>query len=128
MDMRIINKHGHKKFGCAICFERLEQNEKVFICHAPCNKICHQDCFYKSIENIDLWDIKCCYCRRCLIQEADLDDSRNIFVNQIVYKLYKMSLCYIREPINPLFLLIDNQVRKSAYIKKPKQSKRSFYK
>ena len=129
MDMRVINDHGDKRFGCAICFERLEKKEKVFICHAPCNKIFHQDCFYKSIEEgTHLCHIKCCYCRRSLIQESDLNDSRNIFVNHTLYKIYNMRLCYIHEPIDPRFLLLDNSVRKAEHIKKPKQSKRSFYK
>jgi hypothetical protein len=128
MDMRIINEVGDKKFGCAICFERLKIKEKVLVCNAPCNKIFHQDCFYKSVEGIYLCDIKCCYCRRILIQDSDLNDSRNTFVNHTLYKMYKMRLCYIHEQIDPRFLLLDNPVRKAEHIKKPKQSKRSFYK
>ncbi len=128
MDMRIINEVGDKKFGCAICFERLKIKEKVLVCNAPCNKIFHQDCFYKSVEGLYLCDIKCCYCRRILIQESDLNDWTNRFVNYTIYKLYHIQRRFLHEPIDPRFLLLDNPVRKAEHIKKPKQSKRSFYK
>ena len=112
-----------KKYGCSICFERLEKNEKVLVCYSPCNKLFHPDCFHKSITDINLWDIKCCYCQRNLITRVNLHDH-----NELVHKICEMRNIYLCYTPSPPLLLLDGPQSKKEYIKLPKQSKRSFYK
>ena len=82
MDTRIMNDA--EKFGCAICYGRIKKNEKVLVCQEPCNKIFHPECFYKSIEETGLCDIKCCYCKRKLVTSDNLYDSDNTFICQLL--------------------------------------------
>ena len=82
MDTRIMNDA--EKFGCAICYKHLKQNEKVLVCQEPCNKIFHHECFYKSTEEVGLCDITCCYCKRDLVTEENLFDNKNTFIFQLI--------------------------------------------
>ena len=130
MDTRIMN-NADKKYGCSICFARIEKNEKVLLCHAPCNKLFHPDCFHKSIKDINLWDIKCCYCQCNIVTQENLFDHHNNLVHTIcemrhIYLNYKH--IHIHDPENPILLLLDGPKPKKEHIKQPKQSKRSFYK
>jgi hypothetical protein len=119
----------NKKYGCAICFERLKQNEKVLVCQEPCNKLFHPECFYKSIEEVGLCDITCCYCKRTLITEENLFDMNNTFVQGLIRSRS------IRELRNIILMftgkdtiIIQSHCKLEQHIKRPKQSKKSFYK
>ena len=122
MDTKVIN-NADKKYGCSICFARLEKNEKVLVCHAPCNKLFHPDCFHKSIIDVELWDIKCCYCQRNVVTKENLYDD-----NDLVHKICEMRHIYLCYNPNPPPLLLDGPQSKKEYIKLPKQSKRTYYK
>jgi hypothetical protein len=103
MDTRII-LNADKKYGCAICFERFDKDEKVLVCQEPCNKLFHPECFYKSVEEVSLCDIKCCYCKRTLITKENLFDRKNT----VAHTICEMHNIYIVcEPKNPLSLLLD---------------------
>jgi hypothetical protein len=83
MNTRIV-LNADKKYGCAICFERFDKDEKVLVCQEPCNKLFHPECFYKSVEEVyHLYDIKCCYCKRTLITKENLFDRHNTFVRAV---------------------------------------------
>jgi hypothetical protein len=83
MNTRIV-LNADKKYGCSICFERFDKDEKVLVCQEPCNKLFHPECFDKSIEEVSLCDIKCCYCKRTLITEENLFDRHNTFVRGLL--------------------------------------------
>lgn len=127
MEMKIITNK-KKQYGCAICFDRLACGEKVLICNAPCNKIFHEACFEKSIEDAFVSDIKCCYCRRKFKIDC-YDVNRHNLFNDYLRKLYygNRSFWVKYIPPNPA-LIFDKPRNTSLHIKKPKQSKKSFYK
>ena len=102
MDIRII-LNADKKYGCAICFERFDQNEKVLVCQEPCNKLFHHECFYKTIEEVSLCDITCCYCKRRLVTKDILCD-RNNTVAHTLCEMHNIIYLYPCEPIGALAL------------------------
>ena len=139
MNTRIV-LNTDKKYGCAICFARLEQNEKVLVCQEPCNKLFHPECFYKSIEEVvSICDITCCYCKRVLITEGNLFDRNNTFVQDLLQRKYgrnsrySFSVIYVKT-IAQNILNIETQtvtrypVKPENSIKRTKQSKKLFYK
>jgi hypothetical protein len=127
MDTRIMC-NTDKKYGCAICFDRFKQNEKLLVCQEPCNKLFHPECFYKSIEEVNLiFDIKCCYCKRNLVTKENLFDRHNTLTYTLC-EMHNINLLYPCEPKNPLLLLLDKPSCKPDSNKRPKQSKKSFYK
>ena len=120
-----INGAQDKKYGCSICFTHFKVDEKVFVCDVPCNKLFHYACLFKSVEDQDLLDINCCYCKRNLITEEKLFDfdKRDPFISTICKMRH---IILYREPPSYIPLIIDS-VSKSTHIKYPKQSKKTFY-
>ena len=122
MDTRII-LNADKKYGCAICFERFDKDEKVLVCQEPCNKLFHPECFYKSVEEVSLCDIKCCYCKRALITKENLFDRNNTFVRGLLERssirdLRNVVLMYTgKEPI----VLQHRHGKIEQHIKMPKR-------
>jgi hypothetical protein len=132
MNTRIVN-NADKKYGCAICFGRFEQKEKVLVCQEPCNKLFHPECFYKSIEEaVSLCDITCCYCKRELITEGNLHDRHNTFVQDLLQRKYgrnsrfSFSVIYVKTNAQNI-LNIETQtvtrypVKPENSIKRPKR-------
>ncbi len=131
MNTRIV-LNADKKYGCAICFERFDKDEKVLVCQEPCNKLFHSECFDKSVEEVSLWDIKCCYCKRKLITKENLFDRHNTFVRGLLESKYIRNshygyckIMYVKTDAENNILNIESvtryPVKLEQHIKRPKR-------
>jgi hypothetical protein len=128
MNTRIV-LNADKKYGCAICFGRFEKDEKILVCQEPCNKLFHTECFDKSIEEVSLCDIKCCYCKRALITKENLFDRHNTFVRGLLRRgsIHELRNVIIACTGKEAIVLQPCHGKLEQHIKMPKQSKRGAY-